>query len=472
MGAMAQDPQEELALARAERDAAVAEREAMRAEMAGLRDRPPSRRLARRTLAVILVAVSCLSFLTAGIGVWANRSLLDTDVWVEHTGPLIDDPVVQAAVSAKITEETMKLIDPEALIKEALPERGQVLAVPLSNAVQTFVAREVDKVVATEQFKRLWVELNRRAHARAVQVLRGDAKGVTAGDESVTISLVPAINQVLAQVTSVSPELFGKTINIPDVSIDEIPTVAIDKVNSAFGTNLPEDFGQVTIYDHGKLKETQQALAFFDTLLWVSVVVFALSTVTAMAASVNRRRTFLELAVVDVLLLVLMRRAAMIAQAQLLGVVREPVNRRAVGATSDAVLQGLFDGTRILLWIFGILIVLMTITGPWPWAVSLRRRTASLVTGVATAAHDRGTDPATTNWVVKHRDPLRIAGVVVALLVLWWGASSWLSVLIVLAILAAYEVALSRLVDAERTPELIDEVIIEEPSTPDETSVL
>ena len=141
MGAMAQDPQEELALARAERDAAVAEREAMRAEMAGLRDRPPSRRLARRTLAVILVAVSCLSFLTAGIGVWANRSLLDTDVWVEHTGPLIDDPVVQAAVSAKITEETMKLIDPEALIKEALPERGQVLAVPLSNAVQTFVAR-------------------------------------------------------------------------------------------------------------------------------------------------------------------------------------------------------------------------------------------------------------------------------------------------------------------------------------------
>ena len=43
---------------------------------------------------------------------------------------------------------------------------------------------------------------------------------------------------------------------------------------------------------------------------------------------------------------------------------------------------------------------------------------------------------------------------------------------VVLAILAAYEVALSRLVDAERTPELIDEVIIEEPSTPDETSVL
>lgn len=93
----------------------------MRTKMAGLQDRPPSRRLVRRTAAVVLAAVSCLSFLSGGIGAWANRSLLDADVWVEHTGPLIDDPEVQAAVSAKITEETMKLVDPKALISDALP---------------------------------------------------------------------------------------------------------------------------------------------------------------------------------------------------------------------------------------------------------------------------------------------------------------------------------------------------------------
>ena len=463
-----QDLSTELELARAERDAARAERDAARAEMADLRGKPPSRRLVRRTTAVVLVFVSCISFLSGGIGVWAKRSLLDTDVWVAHTGPLIDNPEVQAALSAKITEETMKLVDPEALIKQALPERGQVLAVPLSNAVDSFVGDQVDKVVATKQFERLWVELNRRAHAKAVQVLRGDAKGVTAGDESVTISLVPAINQVLAQITAVSPELFGKTINIPDVSIDEIPTAAIDKVNQAFGTNLPQDFGQITIYDNGKLKEVQDAIALFDTLVWVSAVVFALSTVGALALSINRRRTFLELAVVDMLLLILMRRAAIIAQDQLLALVRVPSNRGAVGAISDAILQGLFDGTRILLWAFGILIVLAALTAPWPRSVALRRRTASLVTGVATSAHDRGTDPATTTWVVNHRDPLRIAGVVVALLVLWWGASSWLWVAIVLAILAAYEVALSRLSEDEVTAELI----ADELSDRDDTSVL
>ncbi|MBK6439728.1 MAG: hypothetical protein IPF88_14380 [Candidatus Microthrix sp.] len=113
---------------------------------------------------------------------------------------------------------------------------------------------------ATKQFERLWVELNRRAHAKAVQVLRGDAKGVTAGDESVTISLVPAINQVLAQITAVSPELFGKTINIPDVSIDD-PHGGDRQGQPAFGTNLPRTSWQITIYDNGKLKEAQEAIA-------------------------------------------------------------------------------------------------------------------------------------------------------------------------------------------------------------------
>ena len=460
---VSEDPQAELARLRAERDAARAEREAMRVEMAGLQGRPRSRRVVRRTATVVLVAISCLAFLTGSIGVWANRSLLDTDVWVEHVGPLIDDPAVQAALSATITTETMKLIDPKALLQQSLPDRARVLAVPLSNAFQTFVGQEVAKLVASDGFKRTWIELNRQGHAEAVKVLRGDAKMVQAGDESVTISLVPVINQVLARITSVSPDLFGKTINIPDIQIDEIPTAAIDKVNSALGTNLPQDFGQITIYDHGKLKEVQDAVAIFDTIVWVSIVLFAASTVGAIALSVNRRRTVLELAVVDVLLLILMRRAAMIAQDQLLGLVRVPANRGAVGAISDAVLQGLFDGTRILLWGFAILVALAVATAPWPRAVAIRRRTASLMTGVATAARARGTARAATDWVVGRLDPLRIAGVVLALVVLWWGTTSWLSVLIVLVILAGYEVLLGRLGDAEVTNQA--------PSAPEDPNV-
>lgn len=436
----------ELARVRAERDAA-------RAELNELRVRQPSRHMTRKIIAGFLVFLSCVSFLTGGIGIWASRSLLDTDVWVDHVGPLAKDPDVQAAISAQITAEIMKLIDPKALFEEALPERGQMLAVPLSGAVQSFVGDQVDKFVASDAFDQLWVRINERAHRAAVKVLRGESDVVQAGDRTVTLSLIPVINDVLANITKASPEIFGKTINIPDVQIDEIPSAAIDKINSVFGTDLPPDFGQITIYDGGELKEVQDAIALFDRLVWVSVVVFVLATVGAFAASVDRRRTLYQLAIADVLLLILMRRAAITAQDQLLGLVKVPGNLGAVKAVSDALLQGLFDGTRILLWFFGILIALAWLTGSSKRAVAFRNGTVSVASGLTSAARERGTDPATIVWMVEHRDALRVAGVVVAVVLLWWLNLSWLGVFILLALVAGFEVLLGRLGEDESSGE-------------------
>ena len=436
------DVEAELARIRAERDAA-------RAQLEQLSVAPPSRHLVRRITAAGLVAVSCLTFLTGGAGIWANRTLLDTDIWVERVGPLIDDPDVQAVISAEITTETMRLVDPQAFFEEVLPERGQLLAAPLSSAVEGFVGDQVDDVVASDAFATLWVGINEEAHAAAVKVLRGDAEAVQAGDETVTLNLVPAINSVLASITSASPELFGRSVDIPDIQVDEIPSSAIDKINEAFGTDLPPDFGQFTVYDDGQLKEVQDAIAFFDTLVWVSVVLFVLSTVGAIAVSVNRRRTLVQLAVIDVLILVLMRRAAITAQDQLLDLIRVDANLPAVRATTDAVLSGLFDGTRTLLWIFGILVVIAWVTGPSGRAGAVRSGTSSAAVSLTSAARDRGSDPATTAWIIRNRDALRIAGVVVAVVLLWSLSLSWFGAFVLLALVAGYQVLLARLGEPE-----------------------
>ncbi len=174
-----------------------------------------------------------------------------------------------------------------------------------------------------------------------MKVLRGDAEAVQATDGNVTINLVPIINQVLANITSASPELFGRTVDIPDVQIDEIPASAVDKINEAFGTDLPADFGQFTVYDDGQLKEVQDAIALFDTLVWVSVVLFLLSTVGALALSVNRRRTLVQLAVVDIAhprSSCGERRSP--PRTSCSDLVRVDANVPAVRATSDAVLSG------------------------------------------------------------------------------------------------------------------------------------
>jgi hypothetical protein len=422
-----------------------AERDEARAELERVQEARGSRHLTRRVVAGVLVVISCLSFLAGGVGIWASRSFLDTDVWVDRVGPLADNPDVQEALSARITSEIMQVVDPQTLFQEALPERGQILAVPLSGAVEGFVGDQVDNFVAGDAFADIWVGVNRQAHQAAVKVLRGESDAVTAGDETVTLNLVPVINRVLASITSASPELFGRSIDIPDVQIDEVPTKAIDAINNTFGTDLPDDFGQITVYDGGELEEIQDAVALFDRIVWISVVVFVLSTVGAFAASVNRRRTFYELAIPWILILLLLRRGAVRAQDQVLDLVPPKGSVPAVRATTDALLSGLFDGTRILVWILVVALAVVWVTGPTDRAGALRRRAASAAAAVAGAASERSNDPATATWLIAHRPVLQAAGVVVAVVLLLWLNLGWFGMLLLLVILGAYEWVLARL---------------------------
>lgn len=433
---------EELARVRAERD--ELRDELTRVEVAVPADQV-SRHRVRRVVAVVLVIASCLSFLTGGIGIWASRNFLDTDVWVERTGPLIDDPDVQAVVSTQLTDAVMELVDPQALFEEVLPERGQLLAGPLSGAVRGFVGDQVAAVVDSDAFGSLWLEVNRRAHAAAVNVLEGNSDVVTAGDQTVTLNLLPIINRVLERIGEVSPELFGRTVDIPTIQVDEIPQSAIDTINARFGTDLPPDFGQITIYDQGKLKELQDAVQLFNRIVWLSVAVFVISTVGALAISVDRRRTLLQLACADVVLLALMRRGAIRAQDQVLELVQVETNEPAVDAVTTAMFSGLFDGTRLLLWLVAIIIVVALVSGPGRRAVEVRRRVGAAAVSLASAARDRSADPATTAWLLSHRDLLQVSVGALAVVALWWLDLSWLGVLVVLALAAAGIVLLARL---------------------------
>ncbi len=422
-----------------------AERDEARAQLATIETAPESKHRVRRTVAVLLVIASCASFLTGGVGIWASRNFLDTDVWLQRTDPLIHDPAVQQAVSTKITDSVMQMVDPEALFKEALPERGQMLAGPLSGAVRNFVGDQVTKVVESEKFAEVWAEVNRQAHTTAVKVLRGESDVVTANDDSVTLNLIPIINRVLARITSISPELFGRTIQIPDIQIDEIPSSAIEKINDRFGTDLPADFGQITIYDQGKLKELQDAIVLLDRIVWLSVVIFVVSTIGALAASVDRRRTLLQLAIADVVLLVLMRRGAFRAQEQILDLVKVDANKPAVKAVTTAMFEGLYNGTRILLWLFGIIIVVALVTGPGRRASALRSRVGSAAVSLASSARDKGGDPATAAWIVAHRDALQLGVGALAIVLLWWLNLGWFGILVVLAIAGVLIALLARL---------------------------
>jgi hypothetical protein len=141
-----------------------------------------------------------------------------------------------------------------------------------------------------------------------------------------------------------------------------------------------------------------------------------------------------------------------IFQDDLIALVRIQRNVPAVEATSDAFLGPLLDAA---LWI-GLLAlaiaVVAAVSGPYAWAVRGRERTVSAARGLTAAVSERSQDEATVAWVAAHLDLLRLAGVVVGLVLLWWIELSWFGFFLLVGLVAAYELALQRLAERGAPP--------------------
>ncbi|MDX6301458.1 MAG: hypothetical protein QOF53_2672 [Nocardioidaceae bacterium] len=164
---------------------------------------------------MVLITISCLLAPLSVVSVWASRQVSDTDRYVATVAPLAHDPAVQRALANTVTTEVLKDIDLRGLTQQALDAlaaRGVPPAVaanlaalsgPLTNGVESFTRTQINKFVASPAFARLWVRANRTAHANLVTLLEGRQGGAvsTNGDE-VTLNLAPIVAQVKQQLVA------------------------------------------------------------------------------------------------------------------------------------------------------------------------------------------------------------------------------------------------------------------------------
>ena len=180
------------------------------------------------------------------------------------------------------------------------------------------------------------------------------------------------INEVLAQIGESSPDILGRSVDLPTITVDDVPDAAREAIGDALGITLDDNFGTFTVYDDGALSSAQEAVGLADKLVWVLVVLAPLAIAATIAISARRRRTLLQLTVGIALSMVLLRRLVFLFQKDLLDYVRVERNIPAVEATSEAFLDPLPTGA---LWVgIGALVIaaIATLTGPYPWAVRLR----------------------------------------------------------------------------------------------------
>ena len=431
----------------AELERVRAERDALRAKLHGSEpagDRRAGGRRWRSVSTVILVLLSGLLIaVTLTVG-WAHRFVLDTDKWVETVAPIGDDPEITDAIAARATQELFQVIDVQAIAAEALPDRAAVLSVPLSGAVSDYVGDQVQAVLRSDAFARIWAEANRFAHARAVAVLRNESEIVDATGGRVTLNLLPLINDALARIETRAADLLGRDIDIPEISSGELPESARAKLEDALGRDLPEDFGEVVVFESDKLAAAQDAVALFDKLYVGFLVVTPLLIAVALWLSRNRRRSLMQIAMVAFVAMVLIRRLVITGQQAVVDAVR-PENRGAARALVDHVFTNFFTVGTLILWALAAIVVIAYLAGPAPLAVRFRSLVRSATAAVSRSATTRADDEQTRQWVGTHRDALQIGGAVLAVLLLLIFSFNWLTFLLVVALLALYEVVISRI---------------------------
>ena len=111
------------------------------------RIKKPRRHRIRRSAVALLVALSCLLVLLSATVVWAHRTLLNTPTFVGTVGPVFQTPGVDSAVATRATDQLFTELNVQARLRDALPPKASIAAVPVTNATKGFVAGELTKVL-------------------------------------------------------------------------------------------------------------------------------------------------------------------------------------------------------------------------------------------------------------------------------------------------------------------------------------
>ena len=227
-------------------------------------------------LVIVLAVLTCLSILASTVGVWAHRTLLNTDSWVNAVGPLAENPEITDAVAKRLTDELMQMIDSSELAQNALPAQAQVLVAPLSEAVGQFVQRAVGELLQTDQFQEFWVAGQPPgARAGGEGAAGRDGQGAH-GQRDVQLNLLPLIADAFGFVQSKAPGIFGNGTTVPDITFDTPVDQARSELQAASKRTLPDDFGVVTVFESDKLKAAQDAVSLFDKVVIALLVVTVL----------------------------------------------------------------------------------------------------------------------------------------------------------------------------------------------------
>jgi hypothetical protein len=376
----------------------------------------------RGPVCVVLIVLGCVLAPISVLGVWAANQVSNTSKYVENVAPLIRQPAVQAALTDKISTAVSDRIDVQAVAKHAaaqLSSRGLTrLGALLSNfsgtiagAVNGLVHSAVAKVVSNPLVARLWVHVNRVAHAQLVKALSGHKSALTISNGKVVVQLGPFIDKVKHRLAA-----RGLTL------VNSLPPI-----NPTF-----------PLFSAKYLVQARSAYRLLTTLKWVLPVLTILLFAGGVYVARRHRRALIGAGLgLAASMLVL---GALLAVGRVIYLNKVPSSVLPADAASvvfDTIVRFIREGLRVLLTLGLVVAVAGFFTGPSVTAVRTRDAFGSAFTLIRGTGERAGitTGPAGA-WVYGHRLGLRIVAVAVACLIfIFWTDPTGLVVLLIAIVL-------------------------------------
>ncbi len=398
-----------------------------------------------RRAAAVFVVLTLVAVSAAIPGVWARRTLLNTDRYVATVDELASQPAIQEAIATEITVAVFDALDVQQRLATVIGERAPklvFLAGPVSDAVEGFVQDQVLKVVQSQAFATFWSEANRFVHEQALALLRGDDQAVQIQGDQVVLYYLPLLNQALGGLSDVLTDLLGKPITLPTITQDTLPAQAIPALETALGIDLPDTFGQVVLVQGDALSSVQQGFRAANALAILLVVAILAFATLALVVSPAKRRTLLQLAVGILAVTVIERRLSIIG---VNGIVADTATQFQAAAreVADVLLDSLLSSTLWIIIAMAVVIAAAVLSGPYPWVVSFRSWAGDVAQGTAGAVRTADASPAAA-WVGAHREGLMIGVAVVAAAIWLFAEVSFGGFLLLLIVAGVVELVISR----------------------------
>lgn len=357
----------------------------------------PKRRSHHFWVALLLVIATVLTPLTI-LAIFVKQQINDTDRYVSTVDPLASNAAIQAYVAEDVSQQLFERVDIKKYVKDALPSRADVLAGPLTSALQGFVRQAVERILQTDQFEQLWEDANRVAHSQLVNVLTGSDSGtITANaNGAVTVDLSSVTKLVQQQLEQTGVDLFS---NIPIANVG----------------------GRITIFQSQDLYRARTALRMLNTVAFVLPFVIVACFAGAIFLSRSKRRGFVGSAVAFALGAMILALALFVGRgAYLNAATGSNLPYDAAAAVYDTLLRSLHTSVRAVLWLSAIVVVAVFFAGPSRFAVWFRlrvRQGANWLGQQSEEAEWSWLDP--NGFVVKRKRGLRVVVAALAFVVLF-----------------------------------------------------